>query len=271
MPTNTTGVGPLTLPIPTTGTNSDLDDVTLVGLLDYLAFWLRLTLNSKLAEQGGPTTAGAITDACPTSHLFPWHHQGTFVRPLPGGGSVPLPGMWAWEESAEPTDEFATLLYDVVKRVITVQYIFPELTAPKGVVGRNGLLAAAMRTFANAAEWGRHPTYGFDGEAVNTPIATSCDWRHWRFKGSKQVLEASLPGTGSTSQAATRAAGAEKRFYPSLLATFEVWERVSLRTASVADDMVPGTTTIQIVDDSISDNALDVMERTLETEDSDDD
>lgn len=269
MPTNTTGVGPLVLPIPTTGANSTLDDTTLVGLLDYLGFWIRLALNAKLAEQGGPTTAGAITNACPAEHLFPWDHQGTFVRALPGGGAVPLPGMWAWDESSEPTTEYATLLYEVVKRTITVQYIFPELSAPKGVVGRNGVLAAVMRAFAKAAEWGRHPTYGFDGDAVNTPIQTSCGWRSWRFKSARQVPVAMLPGTNSVSQSSQRAAGAEKRFFPSLLASFEVWERIELQDASEADDMVPGGLEIQVLDKDISDDALTLMERTLPTSDDD--
>lgn len=267
MPTNTTGVGPLVLPVPTTGADSTLDDTTLVGLLDYLGFWLRLTLDAKLAEQGGPTTAGAVSSACPAEHLFPWDHQGTFVRPLPGGGAVPLPGLWAWDESSEDTTEFATLLYDVIKRTITVQYIFPELTSPKGVVGRNGILAAVMRTFAKAAEWGKHPTYGFDGDAVGTPLQASCGWRTWRFKSAKQTMAATLPNTASSAQSAQRAAGAEKRFYPSLLATFEVWERVGLQEADAADDMVPGDLAIQIVDDSISDDALTLMERTLDTDD----
>ena len=269
MPTNTSGVGPLVLPVPTTGQNSDLDDATLRGLLDFLGFWLRLSLNDKLAEQGGPTTAGAIASACPTTHLFPWQHQGTFVRPLPGETYAPLPGLWAWEESAEATNEFATMLYECVKRTISVQYIFPELSAPKGIAGRNGLLASVMRTFAKAAEWGRHPTYGFDGDQINTPIATSCGWRNWAFKSARQVLESPMPGTGSTSQSAQRAGGAEKRFYPSLVATFEVWELIHLREPSGSDDMQPGGLIIQVLDEDISENALDVMERDLPTSDDD--
>lgn len=267
MPTNTTGVGPLVLPVPTTGANSDLDDPTLVGLLAYLGFWVRLTLNDKLAEQGGPTVAGAIADACPSSHLFPFDHQGTFVRPLPGETAAPLPGLWAWDESSESTTEYATLLYEVVKRTITVQYIFPELTSPKGVVGRNGVLAAVMRTFAKAAEWGKHPTFGHDGDVVGTPIQNSCGWRYWQFKSAKQTTAASVPGSASSSQSSQRAAGAEKRFFPSLLATFEVWEQIGLQEPDAADDAIDGDLGIQIVDDSISDDALPLMERVLDPDD----
>lgn len=264
MPSNNTTVGPQSLPVAAGAANAALDDTTLVGLLDYLGFWLRTSLNSKLAQQGGPTTSSAITDACPTTNLFAWNHMGTFVRKN-ADEALPLPGLWAWEESQETTSEYATLLYEVVRREIRVQYIFPEVMIPKGYNARDGLIPTVARVFAKAAERGKHSAYGYGSDADGTPIWESCSWRFWQYRGGRFEAASMLPGQTS-SAASQRAQGAEKRFFPSFVATFWIWERIGLQEAEATDAIADGSMTIQIASDD-NETGLDLMERVLESSD----
>jgi hypothetical protein len=259
MPTDNTTVGPLALPIASGAANEALEDRTLLGLLDYLGHWLRESLSAKVSDQQGPTTSDAIADACPTENLFPWNHHGTFVR-RNADDVLPLPGLWAWEESQEATTEHATLLYEVVRREIRVQYIFPQLTAPKGVAARHGLIPAVSRVFAKAAERGRRSDYGFDGDDDNTAIWDSCAWRAFKYRGGQAVAAAMLP-SGDRSQGAARAAGAEKRFFPSFVATFWIWERIGLQEPDDGEELGVGDLTISVGDDVPDEDAIDVMVR----------
>jgi hypothetical protein len=271
MPTDNTTVGPQSLPIAAGAANGSLDDTTLDGLLSYLGHWLRESLNEKLATQGGPTVSAAITDACPVENLFAWNHRGTFVR-RDASGALPLPGLWAWEESQEATSEYATLLYEVVRREIRVQYIFPELHLPKGVNARDGLISSVARVFAKAAERGKHSTFGYDDDDIGTPIWESCSWRFWQYRGGRFEPAAMTPGS-TQAAASQRAQGAEKRFFPSFVATFWIWERIGLQepNEAVADE---GTLVIAIAeegdfllddfdDEDFGDAGLDIMERNL--------
>jgi hypothetical protein len=260
MPTDNTTVGPQSLPVASGGANSALEDRTLLGLLDYLGHWLRESLSVKTGEQQGPTTSDEIVDACPSSNLFPWNHQGTFVRRI--DDALPLPGLWAWEESQERTTDYATILYDVVRREIRVHYIFPQLLVGKGMQARHGLIPAVARVFAKAAERGRRSDYGYDGDAVNTAIWDSCAWRGFKYVGGRFEPAAMLP-SGNQTQSAQRAAGAEKRFYPSFVATFHIWERVGLQEADDGEELGIGDFTISVGDDVPDEDAIDLMVREL--------
>ena len=264
MPTDNTTVGPQALPVAAGAANESLDDTTLDGLLAYLRHWLKASLDAKLAQQGGPETSAAITDACPEDHVFAWNHRGTFVR-KDEAGTKPLPGLWAWEESQESTSEYATLLYEVVRREIRVHYIFPEVMLPKGYNARDGLMPTVARVFAKAAERGKHSTFGYAGADEGTPIWESCGWRHWEYVGGRFEPAAMLPGN-TRSAASARAEGAEKRFYPSFLATFRIWERIGLQEPTAADAIADGSLVIQIANDD-DETALALMERVLESSD----
>jgi hypothetical protein len=258
MPTDNTSVGPLSIPVDAGNANEAFQDRTILGLLDYLGHWLRAGLNDKLGQMQGPETSAIVSDVCPVENLFPFNHEGTFVR-RNETNAPPLPGMWAWEDSQESSADGATILYDVVRREVRVQYIFPQVMVPKGVNARSGLIPAVSRIMAKAVERGRRSDYGFDGDADGTPIRESCSWLGFAYRGGRAEAAAMLP-SGGQSQAATRAAGAEKRFFPSFVGTFWIWERIGLQEPAEADASGPSDFTIAIKDES-DDESLDLMER----------
>ena len=250
MATDSSSVGPLRIPWAAPGADVDFADRTLVGLLDYLGHWLRASLVG---------TTDAVADACPVGNLFPWDHKGTFVRDE--DRRLPLPGLWAWELSSEPTDEWATILYEVVRREIRVQYIYKPIRAPIGERGPKEVIQATGRIFAKATERGRRSDYGFDGDPNGTLIAKSCSWLHWAFKGGRIEPVKMLPA-GGQAQAFERKAGDEGVFYLAFTGTFHIWERVELQDADPDEAMGPVALTIATDDDGEGD-ALDIMERDL--------
>lgn len=266
MPTYTSTVGPETLPLPVAGTDSALRDETIVGLLDYLAFWLRTDLSDKLAEMGGPTTSAAIIDACPAENLFPWDHGGTFMRvhPSTGATTAPLPGMWAWEVSCEPADDYATLLHrSVFRREIRVHYVFPLVQIPDGFNARSGLMSSVGRAFMRAGHFGSHTSYGYDGAPAGEPIWRTLQWRAFQFVKCEPGRIAVMPsGAAQNTGGRPGNEGHVQRFYPALSSTWHVWERVEPKQAAYPDDaMQDGTFTI-LTGDDVGDTT-EILDRVL--------
>lgn len=254
MPTDVSAVGPLPIPWAEASADINFSDRTLVGLLDYLGHWLRVSLVG---------TTDPVVDACPATNLFPWDHKGTFVRD--DDRRLPIPGLWAWELSIEPTDEYATILYEVVRREIRVQYIYKQVRAPIGERGPKEVVQAAGRIFAKATERGRRSDYGFDGAPAGTLIAESCGWRHWKFKGGRIEPVRMMPA-GGQAQTFERKLGDEGVFYLAFTATFHIWERIQLQAASVDDVAGPSEFLISHGDDS-NPEALPLMDRVVPDDD----
>lgn len=261
-------VGSETIPLQTVSANAPHRDPTLVGLLDYLGFWIKTSLDTRLSEFQGPNDSSIISDACPTGHRFPWNHNGTFARPQKvddaGTMSVPLPGLWAWVTSETATDEGATLLCEaVLSRVVRVDYIFPELQLPDGINARSGLINSIGRTIALALDQGRHASYGYGSDADGTPICQSLRLLGARFVSGEPKGIITRP-TSSTAgaQGHARSDGAVQRFFPVYEATIHVLERVDPRAVVLPDDrLIEGTLTIAQGDDAT--DALDVLDRIL--------
>ena len=85
--TETSQVGPLTLPIQAGATNAKLEDPVVEVLLDYLAWSLNNDLSAKLAQLTGTSSV-----AVPTANVF------TFDPFEPRGHSVkrPVPSLFVW-------------------------------------------------------------------------------------------------------------------------------------------------------------------------------
>lgn len=252
MPSNTSAVGGLTIPVPTGGTDSDLADPTLLGLLDFLGFYIRNGLNDKLAEMGGPVSSAAITNACPAANLFPWKPEGTFVR-----GS--LPALFAWEESAEQDFErYATMLRDVVLRKIRVMYVFPQLVKDGGWNNRHGLVPAIGRIMFKAAERQRHPSYGYNGATAGELLKTSIGVHAFDIVEGAEGLLHPVPRAEGTNQR-----GQVERGYPSYSALFHVWEDIApYQYDSDTDDLAAGNLNIE-VDEGNTGTWLDHTDREL--------
>ena len=260
---DTVEVGLLSLPVAPSGTNTAIEDPTLIGLLDFLGFLIKDALDAKLTEQGGPVTSAAITDACPVGFRFPWDPQDNFMRPHNVGGAMvqPLPGLWAWEEGQLWSKEGSSLMVEAIEREIKVLYVFPQLATPDGMLARHGLMSAIGKTFARAAMIGLHHEYSYNGDPPGTPIWRSLNLVDFQYlKGAAGRL-AQTPTAGAQQGGRGGAEGYVHRFYPAFTATFSVIEHVQ----PVSDDadtlQTDGTLTLA-VDDGTSD-PLDVLERTI--------
>jgi hypothetical protein len=257
---DTSLVGGRTIPVPAGGTDSQLGDPTLLGLLDHLGFALKEGLDTKLSEMRGPVTSAAITDACPTANRFPWDHGGSFARNTPGENTPPIPALYAWETSSRFMP--LTLYWDCLERQIKVQYIFPELQVPSGNSARHGLMSDVARIFAKATErYMRHDSYGYGSDADGTPLFRSIGVLAIRMnEGQYGRLEA-IPSGSSAANGRSNAAGTIQRFFPAYEATFTVWERIEPRNAEIPGDVM-GDSTLTIAVDAEGDG-LDLLERIL--------
>lgn len=255
---DTSQVGPQTLPVPTAGQDSPLHDLVVVGLLDCLGFWLKANLDGKLGEMRGPIDGTAITDACPTAHRFPWFHEDTFTRALPGQTEEPLPALYGWCEDSQRLQ--GTLYWDFLKRKIKIQYIFPELQIPWGIGSRSGIAATVERSFAKAAErFMRHDSYGFNGDPVGTPLATTLNVTNIIFEGGRPGRLDPKPH-GSAHSGRSSAAGHVQRAYAAYEGTFTVYERIEARDEEPGDTLGTSTGTIAVDTET---TGLDLLSRTL--------
>jgi hypothetical protein len=250
-------VGSLALPIDAGDLNESLDDPTLLGLLAYLGHWIKLSLDDKLANQEGPTTAGVTPDACPVANRFPWDHGGAFMRPVPPATTAPLPGLWAFERDAAMREE--TLYWSVFDRTIVVQYIFPELVSPIGMGTRNGLMAAVAKTIAKAIERGREASY-----ANGTPLFRALNVQSIDLVSCRQGRLEVIPGGTTAGTGRSNTSGTVHRFYPSVEAVLRVVERIGPDTAlgiAREDDR------FTIASGDAPNDGLDVLERIATPED----
>lgn len=258
MPSETSTVGPDTYPVPTGGTDSDLSDTTLLGLLDFFGYLIKQSLDAKLTEMRGPTTSDAITDACPTANRFPFNHQGSFPQRS-------VPSLWAWEESSKWSPEFSTLGNDAIERRIVLEYIFPQLVTPSGRQNRHGLQSAVVRTLFKYGDLKRHQSYGYNGAAAGTPIWRSLNLLFFR-------VEECTPGEMAPTPRPTNAQAGNTGFivesYPAVRAVVRVVEEVEGLSLSTPDDALEdGTITISTGDVAGDLDNVTIMTRVLEGSD----
>lgn len=258
-------VGSMALPLDAGTLNDGIDDPTITGLLAYLAHWIKEALDARLAMLEGPTTAGAITDACPVAHRFAFDHGGSFMRPLPDTGTAPLPGLWAWERSATWRQE--TMYWSAVERTIVVHYIFPELVTPSGPGRRNGLMSAAMRAIATGIERGRHPSFSLDGGPAGVPLFRSLGLQSIDLASATPGRLEVIPGGAATGTGRTNTSGTVHRFYPTLEVVLTVVERIGANDAE-GPDQADAAFAFASGDDA--NDGLDVLERVATQDDSPD-
>lgn len=226
MPTNSSYVGGLDLPVPPGDLNSELTDPAVRGLLDYLAFWLNYTLSPKLSNIQG-TSAVAV----PKNNRFPFNPDTVFVREA-------LPALYVWGTNS--TYKEWTLVWGMRTRTINAMYVFDPLQTPKGMIVRHGLENAADATFARASDWGRHRQYGYNGDPPNTPIAKSVGLKRWDYQQFTSGLIWKIPtgaggeGGGSFGNGTD---GAERRWFPSVRGTFSVEQLIGRDTPLYPDDV----------------------------------
>lgn len=270
MPSSSLYVGPQLLPAETAGANSALRDPTIDGLLEFFAHWIRETCSDKIVEMQGPVSSAAVEDACPVTHLFPWNHNGTFMRKHacsddPATPREPLPGLWIWEESVERSRTHDTLWYKAHERTLRLNWIFPMVQIPGGYAARSGLTAAVGRAILAACDHQRHPTFELNGSAPGAKVISAIGPNILGFYFERGAHGSMAPSPGSSvANNGGRAAseGAVQRFYPAFDATIKVVERVGEFESEYPDDVNQDGSLVISVGDNVADT-VDVLERIL--------
>lgn len=263
MPTASNFVGLLELPIPAGAQDSALPDPTLVGLLAYLGHWLSVSLDDKLEALRG--TNASIAGACPVANRFPWDPSTYFVRAEEAGRTVEecFPALYAWRSSRGRRVPYSTVK-SMRHRDLMVQYIFDELALPGAWVARSGLLNAVDAVFSKAAEWNYHPTFGYNGAPLGTPITTSLKLSGpgLQYLGGEDGLMSPVPG--QSFRAGAQQDGHVLRGFPTLRGHFQVWELVQQADASDPDDVGRDIlATIKANTEGSVTDAVEVMQRYL--------
>jgi hypothetical protein len=273
MPGLTNSVGPLVLPVPAGVANTPIDDPTVTGLLDYLAFWIRTSLNPKLTTlpTGRLDAPGFVTDAVPLANRFPWDPAGFFVRGDQEGDSTPFPSLYCWW-SGRSTQERYSLVKSMRRRELGVCWIFEELTLPGALIDRHGLRGAVDAAIQSAIDLGHHPAYSYNGGPLGTHIAVSLglSGAGVRYEGGTQGMMAPIPGQGAANAGLQtgRADGHVVRAYPSVQVTLNVWEQIrpfdAVDPGDVADSML---TNLRANGEGGVDDATEILERYLDRPD----
>lgn len=266
MPTTTNSVGLLTLPVPAGALNTALDDPTLTGLIDYLAFWLRAALNTKLAN-----LQGTAADAVPATHRFPWDPASYFVRGDQDGEANPFPALYCWWQG-RGVRERITLLKSARRRELGVCWVFEELVLPGALTDRYGLTGAADAAIQSACDLGYHPSYAYNGGPAGQHIAVSLGLTAWgiRYENGQQGLMAPIPGQGAANAGLNsgRADGHIVRAFPCVNITLNVWEEIKPFEAADPDDVAGEMLTdLRANGEGGVDDAPEILERYLDRPD----
>jgi hypothetical protein len=266
-------VGPLNLPVPAGAPLSAVDDPTISGLMDYIAFWIRTSLNAKLAslQTGRLDGVGTITDAVPTANRFPWDPAAHFVRGEADGAPRPFPALYCWWQGKGARVPYS-ILKTLRRRDVGVCWVFEEITLPGALIDRHGLRAAVDAAIHSAIDLGYHPEYGHNGAPLGTPIAVSLQLCGFgvRYESGASGLMAPIPGQGAANAGLSsgRADGHIVRGYPSTMVTLQIWEEIMpFQPVDPADVGRAITLTLSTNDEGGVTDAVDVLERFLSAPD----
>jgi hypothetical protein len=218
MPTPSSTVGPLVLPVPAGAPNSAVDDPTLTGLGAYLAFWLNADLNTKLVSLGtSRDDASTVVSAVPEGNVFCWDPRtpnATFARGKGDGETYPLPALYLWDAADKRV--MWSQLYAMRERQVMAAWIFEEAELPGWQVDRYGLRAAACATLFRAIEQGWHPSYN---SRATIAEQLSLAGHGILYQGSQRVMLSPIVDQVQGSDQP------QVRAYPCALASYLVWER----------------------------------------------
>lgn len=245
-------VGALDVPALSGDTNTPIEDPTLAGLLDFAGYLIKWALDTRLAQLQGPTTSDPITDACPEANRYPYNPETAHVR-------VGKPALFAWWQGPSRVAQW-TMVYGKRERTIHLLYMFPETVLPNGMGARSGLLSIVDAVFAKLANEAAHPSYGYDGGAVGTPITQSLDLMRLVYEGGEASMAFEVPGN-TTAAEQGRAGGQVQRGYPTLRGVFTVWERVGVSSGLDPEDVAgPLLATVRVNEQGDMDDMLTIKE-----------
>ncbi len=262
MPGPANRVGLLELPLAAGEANSEIDDPTVSGLLDYFSHWIRASLNTKLAN-----LAGTSADAVPTANRFPWGPERGFVRGAQDGAVNPFPALYVWWTGKSQRRAYSSLK-DIRRREIGIAWLYDDLVYPGAMTRRHGLLASVDAALENACSLKYHPSYSYNGgkagQAITVSLKLAGDGLN--YLGGQATRWAAIPGDGAANAGLQggRDAGHNIRAYPVLDATVEVFELVEQFMPNDPEDVGREIlTTLSTADQGSPDDAIEIMQRYL--------
>lgn len=260
MPTATSTVGPLTLPIAAGATNAAIADPVIDGLLDFLGFWLETELNAKLAQH-----ADFSDTACPSANRFAWNP----MQPQGHRGKLPVPGLWMWQHGVTKNVEH-TITQTKRIRQLRCLYLYHETPKLTGLTRRAGMGAAVDAIFAKASRWQRHPGYSYGSSPDGTPLYQSLDdvgHFAWLFMGSEEVRFGIDDGEPESPDPRNRRSG---RDFPGVAAMFTTEELVDATgQMAVPADLNSGTPGTIYGSDGISSGTTEILQGIIGAPDGD--
>lgn len=209
-------VGATPIPYPVGDTGSPISDHAANVLLSYFGHWLRASLNDKLLDLGGSKIANETpTSACPIGNQFSYSHETIWPQ-------NPKPALYLWWDGNAQTIH-KTLCYDLRQRVLNFTWIYSQIRTPKSAA-RNGLLAAVDATLRRAIRRGSHPTWSYSDGTQTYPAGMNAGrvagLHEWEMGQTKSGMFAPVPEVPGGRE------GPEQNFYPTLMGTVTIWERI---------------------------------------------
>ncbi len=222
-------VGGLALPLAAGAANGGIADPTIAALLSFGGFLIKWALDARLAQQQGPAQSGEpVTDACPVDQRYPFNPETTHVR-------LPKPALFAWWDGASVVEQW-TSIYGVRKRSIKLLYLSQEIVIPGGIAARHGVPAVVDACFCKLANELAHPGWSYGTDPLGTAITTSVGLLRLLYQSGTAGVMFEVPGNTTVADQG-KTGGHVQRGYPSLMGTFQVWERVDVSGWTDPDDV----------------------------------
>jgi hypothetical protein len=227
MPTETSRVGALTIPITAGTAPAAVDDPFLDGLLSFLAHYIKEALDTRLAN-----VSGYNSDACPAANRFafsPYEREANFVV-----RHVPALYLW-WDGRSVPWNP--SIVQKGRERNVHAMYVFEERPKEAALDDRRGVFNAVDAAFAKASRNGYHPTWSYNSRPLGTPLDESWDAPYgveWEWLGGQGVQRIGIDDA-NTRDVGRRVSG---RDYPAFVAMFRVRELIEGKQLVEPDDVL---------------------------------
>lgn len=229
MPSETSAVGALELPIPSGEVGQKISDPLIDAILDFASFYIKDALDEKLVNVLPP---GLMVDAVPEENRFdfdPLQPRGIQI-------TLPVPSLFVWWQGMSKVFQ-QTTIHTYRQRQIELMYVFPELPKITEMERRAGLMSSVDAAMHKMSLRQLHNNYGYDGMPKGMGIAQAIaplNIVSWQYMGGK-------PGRFGIDEgplAERRAAKKSGRDYPALKGSFMVYERVQPRTLEDPGDVL---------------------------------
>jgi hypothetical protein len=242
VPSATSQVGLLQLPIAAGATDATLADPVVDGLLAYVAHWIKWGLDAKLATMTAPPCKDpgdvtAVADACPTANRF-----GTDPSLLVE--SFNKPALFCWWDGRDSVKQF-TIVKSMRVRGIQFLYVFdaikdsdgpsdPDATGIEAKVRWAGLLNVVASLMQRAFTRYSHPTFtpSTTGAATGADIRVSLGLTDLLYEGGQplglgeMITEAVRQAASAAGSRQTTEEGGFSVIYPCLRFSAKVTELI---------------------------------------------